>query len=82
MREHDLQSRIRRRFVATLDSNHDGPIFPNLAKDIAPTGPSQLWVSNITYVALPTRFICVAVIVDAWSHLIFGYAIGRSSMRT
>ena len=78
MREHDLQPRIRRRFIATTDSNHDGPIFPNLARDIAPTGPNQLWVSDITYVALPTRFIYAAVILDAWSRLILGYAIGRS----
>jgi putative transposase len=78
MREHDLQPRIRRRFVATTDSDHDGPIFPNLARDIAPTGPNQLWVSDITYVALPTRFVYVAVILDAWSRMIVGYAIGRS----
>ena len=78
MREHDLQPRIRRRFVATTDSDHDGPIFPNLARDIVPTGPNQLWVSDITYVALPARFIYVAVILDAWSRMIVGYAIGRS----
>jgi len=78
MREHDLQPRIRRRFVATTDSNHDGPIFPNLATDTVPTGPNQLWVSDITYVALPCHFIYVAVILDAWSRLIVGYAIGRS----
>ncbi|MFU0507945.1 IS3 family transposase [Pseudaminobacter sp. NGMCC 1.201702] len=78
MREHDLQPKMRRRFVATTDSDHDGPIFPNLAKDIAPTGPNQLWVSDITYVALPTRFVYVAVLLDAWSRLIVGYAIGRS----
>lgn len=63
MRQHDLHPKIRRRFVATTDSNHDGLIFPNLAKDIVPTGPNQLWVSDITYVALPTRFICVAVVL-------------------
>jgi putative transposase len=78
MREHDLQPRARRRFVATTDSNHDGRIFPNLAKDILPSGPDQLWVSDITYVALPTRFVYVAVILDAWSRLIVGYAVGRS----
>lgn len=49
MREHGLQPKVRKRFVATTDSNHDGPIFPNLAKDIVPTGPNQLWVSDITY---------------------------------
>ena len=78
MREHDLQPRVRRRFVATTDSNHDGRIFPNLAKGILPSGPNQLWVSDITYVALPTRFVYVAVILDAWSRLIVGYAVGRS----
>ncbi|MCA1371897.1 IS3 family transposase [Bradyrhizobium sp. BRP14] len=78
MREHDLRPKIRRRFIATTDSDHDGSIFPNLAKDIIPSGPNQLWVSDITYVSLPTRFIYVAIILDAWSRLIVGYAIGRS----
>lgn len=78
MREHDLRPKIRRRFIATTDSDHDGPIFPNLAKDIIPSGPNQLWVSDITYVSLPTRFIYIAIILDAWSRLIVGYAIGRS----
>jgi putative transposase len=78
MREHGLQPKIRRRFVATTDSDHNGPIFPNLAKEAVPNGPNQLWVSDITYVALPTRFIYVAIILDAWSRLIVGYAIGRS----
>ena len=36
IREHDLQPRRRRRFVVTTDSNHGGPIFPDLAKDIVP----------------------------------------------
>jgi len=78
MREHGLQPKVRRRFVATTDSDHDSPIFPNLAKDVASTGPNQLWVSDITYIALPSRFIYVAIILDAWSRLIVGYAIGRS----
>jgi putative transposase len=78
MREHSLQPKVRRRFVATTDSNHDGPIFPNLAKDVTSTRPNQLWVSDITYIALPSRFIYVAIILDAWSRLIVGYAISRS----
>ncbi|MEK1888523.1 MAG: hypothetical protein AAAB35_13335 [Phyllobacterium sp.] len=52
-----LAAKRRRRFVATTDSNPDGPTFPNLAKDIVPSGTNQLWVSDITYGALPTRFI-------------------------
>jgi putative transposase len=79
MREHDLQPRIKRRFVATTDSGHGGPIFPNLAKDIVPSGPNQLWLSDITYVShYRLRFVYVAIILDAWSRLIVGYAISRS----
>jgi putative transposase len=44
MREQDLRVRPKRRFVVTPDSDHDGPTFPNLAKDTAPSGPDQLWV--------------------------------------
>ncbi|NJO33897.1 MAG: IS3 family transposase [Rhodospirillales bacterium] len=73
-----MQPKVRRRFIATTDSNHGGPIFPNLAKDVVPAGLNQLWVSDITYIALPSRFIYVAIILDAWPRLIVGYAIGRS----
>ena len=56
--------------MATTDSAHEGPIFPNLAKDFVASGPNQLWVSDITYVALPSRFVYVAIILDAWSRLV------------
>ena len=75
MREHDLQPRRRKRFVATTDSDHDGPIFPNLAKDVTADGPNQLWVADITYVAIAVGFVYVAVILDAWSRRVVGYAI-------
>ena len=48
MREHGLSPKQRRRYVATTDSNHDEPIFPSLAADMAPDGPNQLWVADIT----------------------------------
>ena len=78
MREHDLQPRQRRRYVATTDSDHDQPIFPNLAKDMVADGPNQLWVADITYVAIAAGFVYVAVILDAWSRRVVGYAISRS----
>ncbi|MBD2750052.1 IS3 family transposase [Microvirga sp. BT688] len=78
MREHDLQPRMRRRFVATTDSNHDGPIFPNRAADRVVGGPNQLWVADITYVAITTGFVYVAIILDAWSRRVVGYALSRS----
>ena len=78
MREHDLQPRMRRRFVATTDSDHEGPIFPNRAADLVVDGANQLWVADITYVAITAGFVYVAVILDAWSRRVVGYAISRS----
>lgn len=78
MRDHDLQPGRRRRYVATTDGDHDLPIFPNLAKDMTPNGPNQLWVADITYVAIAVSFVYVAVILDAWSRKVVGYAISRS----
>lgn len=78
MREHDLQPRMRRRFMATTDSNHDQPIFPNLACDVVPNGPDQLWVADITYVTIIGGFAYVSIVLDAWSRRVVGYAISRS----
>jgi putative transposase len=75
MREHELTVRPRRRFVATTDSDHDGPIFPNLAKGFVPAGPNRLWVADITYIAIAVGFVYLAAILDAWSRRVVGYAI-------
>ena len=78
MREHDLQPRRRRRFVATTNSDHHGPIFPDRAKGMLVDGPNQLWVADVTYIAIATGFVYLAAILDAWSRRVVGYAISRS----
>jgi putative transposase len=77
MREHGLHPVLRRRFVATTDSDHVQPIFPDRTRELAPVcGPNQLWVVDLTYVAVTAGFVYVALIMDAWSRRIVGYAIG------
>ena len=78
MRQHDLQPKRRRRFIATTDSDHDSPIFSNRAKDVTADRPNQLWVADITYVAIAVGFVYAAVILDAWSRRVVGYAIALS----
>ena len=78
MREHSLQPKRRRRYVVTTDSDHAGPIYPDLAKDLVPARPNQLWVADLTYVAIPGSFVYLAAILDAWSRKVVGYAISRS----
>jgi putative transposase len=67
MRSRGLQVRPLRRFVRTTDSQHDNPIFPNLARDFILTAADQLWVADITYITIPSGFSYLAVILDAWS---------------
>jgi putative transposase len=78
MRENDLQPKRRRRYVITTDSDHAGPIFPDLAKDVVPDRPNQVWVADLTYVAIPGGFVYLAAILDAWPRKVVGYAISRS----
>jgi transposase len=75
MREQDLRVRPERRFVATTDSDHHGPVFPNPAKDLAPSGPDQLWVADLTYIRILSGFVYLAVILDAWSRRVVGRAL-------
>ena len=78
MRDHGLQPKQRRRCVVTTDSDHAGPVFPDLAKDIVPDRPNQLWVADLTYVEIPGGFVYLAAVLDAGSRKGVGYAISRS----
>jgi putative transposase len=77
MKENGLSVRPRRRFVVTTDSSRDGPTFPNLARTVELSAPNQLWVADITYIAIASGFVYLAAILDAWSRRVVGYAIGR-----
>ena len=48
MRMQALNPKQRRRFVMATDSDHNDPIYPNLAANMALDGPNQLWVADIT----------------------------------
>jgi putative transposase len=78
MRGDNLLCVRRRAFVTTTDSRHNFPIYPNLARNITPTAINQLWVADITYIRLRTEFIYLAVILDAYSRRLIGWALGRT----
>jgi putative transposase len=77
LREEGLNPRQRRRRVATTTSDHGGPIFANLARGFEVHGPNQLWVADITFVAIAAGFVYLAVVLDAWSRRVVGYALDR-----
>ena len=78
MREDNLLCVRRRGFVVTTDSRHTLPIYPNLAREIKPTAINQLWVADITYIRLRTEFVYLAVVLDAFSRRVIGWALGRT----
>jgi putative transposase len=78
MREDNLLSLRRRKFVVTTESNHHRQVYPNLITDLHVTAPNQLWVSDITYIRLREEFIFLAVVLDAFSRRIIGWELGES----
>ena len=81
MREDNLLCLRRRKFMATTDSRHGHPVYrvyPNLAAKMNLTGVNQLWVADITYIRLDTEFVYLAVVLDAFSRRVIGWALDRT----
>jgi len=78
MREDNLLCIRRRAFVVTTDSRHTLSVYPNMARGIVPAGINQLWVADITYIRLRTEFVYLAVVLDAFSRRVIGWALGRT----
>jgi putative transposase len=79
MREDNLLCLRKKKFVVlTTGSKHQRPIYPNLAAQAELTGINQLWVADITYIRLEIEFVYLAVILDAFSRRVIGWALDRS----
>ena len=78
MREDNLLCVRKRKFVVTTDSNHQRKIYPNLAPNIILTATDQMWRADITYIRLRDEFVFLAVILDAYSRRVIGWALDRT----
>jgi putative transposase len=78
MREDNLLAVQPRAFVVTTDSQHDLEVYLNLARRMKLTGINQLWVADITYIRLQAEFVYLAVILDAFSRKVVGWALDRT----
>jgi putative transposase len=77
MREDNLLAVERKRFVVTTDSNHQLEVALNLGRRMHLTGVNQLWVADITYLQLWREFVFLAVVLDAYSRKVVGWALSR-----
>ena len=78
---YNLKVRLKVRKPRTTDSSHGLPTYPNLTKDFIPTGPDQLWVSDITYIVIwlddiHYMFCYLSLIMDAYTEEIIGWSVG------
>jgi putative transposase len=78
MRQDNLLCLRRKSFMRTTDSGHPFPVFSNLAATLVPTAINQLWVADITYIRLRSEFVYLAVILDAYSRRVVGWALERT----
>lgn len=77
MREDNLLAVRQRKFVVTTDSDHTFGVYPNLAQYLELSAINQLWVADITYVRLEQEFVYLAVVLDAYSRRVIGWALSR-----
>ena len=78
LREDNLLCVRKRKFLVTTDSNHQRQVYPNIAGQMVLTGINQLWVADITYIRLETEFVYLAVVIDAFSRRVIGWALDRT----
>ena len=78
MREDNLLAIRRRKYVLTTDSQHEQPVYMNLAARLTLSGMNQLWVADLTYIRLRVEFVYLAVILDRYSRKVIGWALDRT----
>ena len=78
MREDNLLGIEPKSFLVTTDSDHDRPIYLNLARRMKLTAINQLWVADITYIRLRQEFVYLAVVLDVFSRKVVGWALDRT----
>lgn len=76
MRKYGIQSRIRKKFKATTNSNHNLPVAENLLnRDFAVDAHNRKWVSDITYIPTDDGWLYLAGILDLYDGAIVGWSM-------
>jgi len=82
MRAARVQGVSRRKWVTTTTGDPEARPAPDLVqRDFTVDGPDRLWVADITYVPTGTGFLYLAVVLDAWSRRVVGWAMA-TQLRT
>jgi putative transposase len=79
MKQQNLKSIIRKKWVITTDSRHNYPIVENkLNREFNVTVKGQVWVSDITYIKTSQGWLYLTVIIDLGDRKVVGWSMSRS----
>ena len=78
MRALGLAARPKRAFRPRTTQAGAGAVAPNRIKDLVPSRPDQIWLSDITYVATREGWLYLAVILDFFSRKVVGWKLGET----
>ncbi|WP_345949016.1 IS3 family transposase [Mucilaginibacter sp. PAMB04274] len=73
LRENRLLVRHLRSKIKTTDSRHRFRRYPNLIRELVPSRPHELWVSDITYIETGEGYLYLSLVTDAYSRKIVGW---------
>jgi len=72
-----LQALRPKRWVKTTESRHGFAVFANRLRSTQASGPDQIWIADITYLPIRNGFVYLAVVLDAWSRRVVGWALAE-----
>lgn len=76
MRKLTIRSIIKRKFKATINSQHNNPIYDNkLNREFNAVDINQKWTADITYISTQEGWLYLAVVIDLFSRTIVGWAM-------
>lgn len=82
LRDEHLLVQKRKRYTKTTDSRHWMHRYPDLVEGMILDRPEQLWVSDITYIAVESGFVYLHLVTDAYSKQIMGYCVSEGMAAT
>lgn len=77
MREESLLCHLKRQCVHTTDSQHRYQVYPNLVKGMTIEAPDVVWLADLTSIRLPSTFVYLATILDAYSRTCVGCKLSQ-----
>jgi putative transposase len=85
MRELGLRSKLSKKFKVTTNSKHNYLVVENvLDRNFVVSQPSEVWVSDITYIQTKEGFLYLTTVIDLYDRKIIGWSLsdGMSTKET